>query len=178
MNKNRLDARMIATMGLLIALMVALSRLVAIETPFIKVSVTFIPQMVMGILFGPLWSGLGGVLADLVGMALFSKTAFFIGFTLNAFIEGAIYGFFFYRKEITWKKSLLATLSVTLLINLILTPLWLAMMYHVPLFSWVVWAPRLLKTVIWIPIQTIAMYYVGRSIPYKKILKNLTIRAK
>ena len=53
MKKHRLDARMIAIMGLLIALMVTLSRLVAIETPFIKISVTFIPQVIMGILFGP-----------------------------------------------------------------------------------------------------------------------------
>ncbi len=44
-----------------------------------------------------------GVLADLVGMALFSKTAFFIGFTLNAFIEGAIYGFFFIEKRLLGK---------------------------------------------------------------------------
>lgn len=178
MKKHRLDARMIAIMGLLIALMVTLSRLVAIENPFIKISVTFIPQVIMGILFGPFWSGIGAVLADLVGMALFSKSAFFIGFTLNAFIEGAIYGFFFYRKEITWKNAILATLSVTLIINLFLIPLWLALMYHVPLFSWVVWAPRLLKTVIWLPIQSIAIYYVGRSIPYKKILRSLAIHAK
>ena len=178
MKKHRLDARMIAIMGLLIALMVTLSRLVAIETPFIKISVTFIPQVIMGILFGPFWSGIGAVLADLVGMALFSKSAFFIGFTLNAFIEGAIYGFFFYRKEITWKNAILATLSVTLIINLFLTPLCLALMYHVPLFSWVVWAPRLLKTVIWLPIQSIAIYYVGRSIPYKKNLRSLAIHAK
>ncbi|WP_165005570.1 MULTISPECIES: folate family ECF transporter S component [unclassified Enterococcus] len=178
MKKNRLDARMIAIMGLLIALMVTLSRLVSIETPFVKISVTFIPQVIMGILFGPFWSGIGAVLADLVGMALFAKSTFFLGFTLNAFIEGAIYGFFFYRKEITWKNAILATLSVTLIINLILTPLWLAMLYNVPLFSWVVWAPRLLKTVIWLPLQSIATYYVGRSIPYKKILRSLTIHAK
>lgn len=78
MKKHRLDARMIAIMGLLIALMVTLSRLVAIETPFIKISVTFIPQVIMGILFGPFWSGIGAVLADLVGMALFSKSAFLL----------------------------------------------------------------------------------------------------
>ena len=87
MKKNRLDARMIAIMGLLIALMVTLSRLVSIETPFVKISVTFIPQMIMGILFGPFWSGIGGVLADLVGMALFSKTAFFIGDRLSLLLR-------------------------------------------------------------------------------------------
>lgn len=33
------------------------------------------------------------------------------------------------------------------------------------------------KTVIWLPIQSIAIYYVGRSIPYK-ILRSLAIHAK
>ena len=124
----------------------------------------------MGILFGPFWAGIGGVLADLAGMALFAKATFFIGFTLNAFIEGAIYGFFFYRKEITWKRSFFAVLAVTIVINLVLTPLWLALLYHVPLFSWVVWAPRLLKTVIWFPIQVALTYFVGVGIPYKRLL--------
>jgi ECF transporter S component (folate family) len=178
MKKNKLDARMIAIMGLLIALMVTLSRLVSIETQFLKISVTFIPQVVMGILFGPFWAGIGGVLADLTGMALFAKSTFFLGFTLNAFIEGAIYGFFFYRKEITWKNAILATLSVTLVINLILTPLWLALMYNVPLFSWVVWAPRLLKTVIWVPIQVMAIYFTGKMIPYKRVLRSLASHVK
>ncbi|MGM9902850.1 membrane protein [Enterococcus sp. 10A9_DIV0425] len=178
MKKNRLDARMIAIMGLLIALMVTLSRLVAFETPFLKVSMTFVPQVIMGILFGPFWTGIGSVLADIVGMALFPKSLFFIGFTLNAFIEGAIYGFFFYRKEVTWKNSILATLSVTVIISLILTPLWLALMYQVPLLNLAFWLPRLIKAVVWLPIQSATIYVVGRTIPYKRILKSLTIHTK
>lgn len=178
MIKNRLDVRMIAVMSLLIALMVTLSRILSIETPFIKISATFIPQMVMGILFGPFWAGIGSVIADFVGMALFPKSAFFIGFTLNAFIEGAIYGFFFYRKEITWKRAIYATLSLTVIINLFLTPLWLGIMYKIPLDNWVFWAPRLIKTVFWVPIQIVVTYIIGWNLlyRYKKILKNLTAK--
>lgn len=164
---------MIATMGLLIALMVTLSRVIAVETTFFKLSVTFIPEVIMGLLFGPFWTGIGMVLADFIGMALFAKSAFFIGFTFNAFISGVIYGWFFYRKEITWKNSFLSALVVTVLISLCLTPLWLAIMYKVPLFSWVIWGPRLVKAVIWIPFQTIITYVIGRSVPYKKILRRL-----
>ncbi|MGO3604907.1 MAG: folate family ECF transporter S component, partial [Enterococcus malodoratus] len=87
---------------------------------------------------------------------------------INAFLEGAIYGYFFYKKEITWKNSIQSVLATTILINLILTPLWLAMMYHVPLNSWVIWAPRLIKTVIWIPIQSIITYFLGGMLPYKQ----------
>lgn len=177
MKKNRLDARMITVMGLLIALMVTLSRLVSFETPLLKISVTFIPQVIMGILFGPFWTGIGSVLADIVGMALFPKSVFFIGFTLNAFIEGAIYGFFFYRKEITWKNAILATLSVTVIVSLILTPLWLVIMYQVPM-NWVFWGPRLLKAIIWLPIQSTMIYVIGRAMPYKRILRSLTTHTK
>ncbi len=167
-NQKHLDARSITTMALLIAMMVTLSRLLGIETQFLKVSFTFIPEIIMGMLFGPLWTGIGSVIADFIGMALFSKAAFFIGFTINAFLEGAIYGYFFYKKEITWKNSIQSVLATTILINLILTPLWLAMMYHVPLNSWLIWAPRLIKTVIWIPIQIVITYFLGGVLPYKQ----------
>ena len=151
--KKHLDARSITTMALLIAMMVTLSRILGIETQFLKVSFTFIPEIIMGMLFGPFWTGIGSVIADFVGMSLFAKAPFFIGFTINAFLEGAIYGYFFYKNE---------------MINLILTPLWLAMMYHVPLNSWLIWAPRLIKTAIWIPIQAVITYFLGGVLPYKQ----------
>lgn len=166
--KKQLDARSITTMALLIAMMVTLSRILGIETQFLKVSFTFIPEIIMGMLFGPIWTGIGSVIADFIGMSLFAKAPFFIGFTINAFLEGAIYGYFFYKKEITWKNSIQSVLVSTILINLILTPLWLAMMYHVPLNSWVIWTPRLIKTVIWIPIQTAITYFLGDVLPYKQ----------
>lgn len=168
--RKKLNARSIAVMGLLIALSITLSRLVAIETTFLKVDAAFVPQVILGMLFGPFWTGICGVLADLAGMALFGKATFFIGFTVSAFVEGVIYGFFFYQKEITWKRAFSATFAVTLISNLILTPLWLAMLYNVPLFSWVVWGPRILKTAIWFPIQVALTYFVGASIPFKKLL--------
>lgn len=172
---KKLNTRGIALMGLLIALMVTLSRLVAFETTFLKVSVTFIPEVIMAMLFGPVWAGIGAVLADLVGMALFAKAAFFIGFTFNAFLGGWIYGFFFYKKPITWKNTIMAVLLVTVLINLILTPIWLAMLYKVPLFSWVVWAPRLLKTVVWTPIQIILTYWTCKATPLERVLRRPVI---
>ena len=144
--KKHLDARSITTMALLIAMMVTLSRILGIETQFLKVSFTFIPEIIMGMLFGPFWTG----------------------FTINAFLEGAIYGYFFYKKEITWKNSIQSVLVTTIVINLILTPLWLAMMYHVPLNSWLIWAPRLIKTAIWIPIQAVITYFLGGVLPYKQ----------
>lgn len=170
--KKRLNARSIAIMGLLIALSITLTRLISIETTFLRVSFGFVPQVIMGILFGPFWSGVGGVLADLAGMMLFARATFFIGFTLNALVEGSIYGWFFHNKELTLKRSFFAVLTVTLVSNLFLTPLWLALMYNVPFFSWVIWAPRLIRTALWFPLQVGMTYFISHAIPYKRLLKG------
>lgn len=175
--KRKVNAHMITTMGLLIALMVVLSRIIGFESQYLKITFTFIPEMVMGMLFGPFWTGMGAVIADLIGMALFAKSTFFIGFTLNAFIGGAIYGYFFYNKEVTWKNAILSTLTNTVVIGLILTPLWLAIMYNQPLTSWIIWAPRLIKSVIMLPVQSAMIYFVGRVLPMKRLTKNLKFTA-
>lgn len=173
--KKQLNTRMIAIMGLLIALQVVLSQVLGIETQYLRLSFSFVPTIIMGMLFGPLWAGIGCVLSDFLGMALFPKAAFFFGFTINAFIGGLVYGYFFYNKPITWKNAIGCTLTNTVIISLILAPLWLAMMYNQPLFSWVIWAPRLIKTVIMLPIQTSLTYLVARMIPLKQLTKRVKL---
>ena len=173
--KQKINVHMITAMGLLIALMVVLSRLLAFETQLLKISFDFVPQIVMGMLFGPLWTGIGSVLADTIGMMLFARAAFFPGFTLNAFITGLIYGYFFYQKPVTWKNSFLCALVNTIFVSLILTPIWLAIMYDQPLTSWVIWAPRLLKALVMLPIQTALNEGIGRIIPLKRLTKNVKL---
>ncbi len=131
--KRKVDAHMIAVMGLLIALMVVLSQILGFETSYIKITFSFVPQLIMGMLFGPFWTAVGSSLADIAGMVIFPKSAYFFGFTINAFVGGLIYGYFFYRKEVTLKRAATVVLLNTILITLILTPIWLAMMLNIPL---------------------------------------------
>ncbi|WP_348920766.1 folate family ECF transporter S component [Enterococcus rotai] len=175
MKKRKIDTRTITLMSLLIALMVVFTRFISFETQFLRVSLTFIPESLMGILFGPFWTGIGSAVADTVGMLLFPKGPYFPGFTLNAFISGAIYGFFYYKKELTWKRVILATLSVTLIIHMFLTPLWLGLMYGVNISNLAWWAPRIVKNIVFFPVQVIGTYYLGNKVPYKQFLtKSLT----
>ena len=173
MNK-KISVQMLTTMALLIALMVVLTRVAGINTQFFRISFTFVPMLISGMLFGPFWTGIAAVIADLAGMAIFSAgTPFFPGFTLNAFLTGLIYGYFFYKKDITWKNAILATVVTSLIIHLCLTPIWLMIMYKVPLNSWIIWAPRLTKEVVMVPVQSILFYVVGRAIPIKYLTRNL-----
>ena len=172
--KRKVDAHMIAVMGLLIALMVVLSQILGFETAYLKLTFTFVPELILGMLFGPFWTAVGASVADIAGMILFPKSAYFFGFTINAFVGGLIYGYFFYRLEVTWKRAATVVLLNTLLITLILTPIWLAMMLNIPLTSWAIWSARLMKAVIMFPIQTVLIYFVGRAVPYKRLTRRFT----
>lgn len=175
--KKKINTHMITVMGLLIALIVVLSNILAIETQLLKVTFEFIPKMVMGMLFGPFWTAIGAVLADIIGNTMFAKAPFFIGFTLNKAIEGMIYGYFFFNKKVTWKNTILSTLLITLIIQLCLTPIWLATMYNIPLNSWEIWSVRLVKSTLMLPIQSIIMYVIGNAIPLKQLTKNMKFSA-
>ncbi|HJF19084.1 MAG TPA: folate family ECF transporter S component [Enterococcus columbae] len=171
---EKLSTRKMAILALLVAVEVVLTHQFAIETQFIRIGFSFIPVFVMAVLFGPFWTGIGGVLADLIGMALFAKSAFFIGFTFNAFLGGVIYGLFFYKKELTWFRCLGAVLCNTVIINLILTPLWLSMMYNIPLDSWAIWSVRLVKSAIMLPIEVIILLILGKALPIDYFKRQLS----
>lgn len=171
---EKLTTRKMAILALLVAVEVVLTHQFAIETQFIRIGFSFIVVFVMAVLFGPLWTGIGGVLADLIGMALFAKSAFFIGFTFNAFLGGVIYGLFFYNKKLTWLHCLGAVVCNTVIINLMLTPLWLSIMYNIPLDSWAIWSVRLVKTAIMVPIEVIILTIMTRTLPMAYFKRQLS----
>jgi hypothetical protein len=54
---------------------------------------------------------------------------FFPGFTLNAIINGVVYGLILYKKPLSMKRVVIARVINTVLISFLLNPLWLSMMY-------------------------------------------------
>ena len=105
----------IAVSALLIAADVLLTRVLAINTPVMKIGLGFLAVALSAALYGPWWAALTGALADLIGSLIFPTGAYFPGFTLTAAITGVIFGLCFYRRRVTWKEACLAaTLNVLL----------------------------------------------------------------
>jgi ECF transporter S component (folate family) len=170
LKNKKMNALAITLLSLLIALMVIFTRFISFETQFLRVSLTFVPESLMGLLFGPFWTGIGSAVADVIGMLLFGKGPYFPGFTFNAFLSGMIYGYFYYRKTLTWKRIITATFLVTVLVQLFLTPLWLGLMYGVDLMQPLWWLPRIVKNLVFFPIQVITTYYLNQKLPYKQFI--------
>ena len=88
-----------------------------------------------------------------------------IGFTLNAFLSGFMFGLFFYKKKITFKRVLAASICNTILFSFILTPMWLNMMYGSALIS----TARMIKAVACFPVNTALLYLVCKTVETVRI---------
>ncbi|MFA5006984.1 MAG: folate family ECF transporter S component [Candidatus Izemoplasmatales bacterium] len=84
--------------GMLVAIGVVLSEFLAIslpptENPVIRFSIGYLPIILAGVFYGPVYGGVAGIVQDLVGFFLFGIAhgyAFHPGYTLNAALYGVL----------------------------------------------------------------------------------------
>lgn len=125
----KLSTRNIALLGVLSALQLVLSRF-TLGTNFLKVGFTFIIIILIAKWFGPIIGILSALINDYLG-TIINGTTFFIGFTLSAVITMLIYSLFFYNKpHITFKRVLLATFLVVLIVDLLMNTMWVSIMFN------------------------------------------------
>lgn len=160
--RSKIGTKGIALMGILMAMQLILTRFLVIQTPFVRIGFSFIPTMVMALVFGPLMTGIGSTLSDFIGISLFPVGGgYFPGFSLSAFVSAAIYGFFFYKKELTWRRIITANLLVTVLVDMVMNTLWLYILMGPGVIAQV--PLRIAKALILLPLQVMIMYALGNQ---------------
>ncbi len=149
--------RSIALCALLIALNVAAKALNIQVTQDLKIGFSGVFMGLSGLLVGPFLSGLGGIIADTLGYIVNPTGPYFPGFAINELVIGLIYGFMFYKqKEIKLSRVIIARLLHTILINILLTPIWLNILYGTTFFA----IPRLIKNIVLFPVDVFILYTV------------------
>ncbi|MEA4848265.1 MAG: folate family ECF transporter S component [Clostridiaceae bacterium] len=160
----------IAFVGLLVSMEVIFTRFLSFQTPIVRIGFGFIPIAFSAILFGPLIGGLTAAISDILGMVIFPKGAFFPGFTLSAFLGGAIYGLFLYKKPVTMINIAKSVLLITIAVDLGLNTLWLYMTTGEAAAA--LFIPRTLKSAIMLPVQiaviNVLWKYIGSHINASK----------
>lgn len=164
------DTKKLVFVALFIALQIVLTRFFSIQTPIVRIGFGFLPLAICAMMFGPWIGGIAAVIADIIGVVLFSSGAFFPGFTLTAFLTGVAYGLFLHNKPKTFIRITLAVLVVTLGMNLGLDTLWIKMITG---NAYLVLLPtRVIKSLVMIPVQIsliqIMWRYVMSRINYVK----------
>ncbi len=161
--KELKNIKTLVLVSMLVALVVVLSFSTFYILNTLRVSFTYIPIVIASTLFGPVVGAITGVLGDVLGY-LTSQAghgAYNIGFTINAFLNGFIYGLFLYRK-FTPLRMVFAKIVQVLLVELLLTPLWLSLMYG-DSYSVLLYG-RLFKTIIFIPIEVFVMVVISKIV--------------
>ncbi len=152
-------------LGILTAMKIILERLFSISMgDYVRISFSFIPVAVSGILLGPVGSTMVATVADLLGTVISGQTPF-PGLTAVAALTGFFYGIFLYRKEITLIRAALCMLAVTVICSIILNSLclyWMGILPHAHDAFWIRMVPRLIRSAIQYPINVAILLGVGK----------------
>lgn len=125
---------------------------------FLQISFTSLTHAMTGYLYGPLMGCMAGGVADIIKYLIKPTGAFFPGFTINEMLSGFIYGCFFYKKEVKLHRVIVARICVVFIINLVLIPLWLSIMYG-NAYKFMV-ATRIIKNIVQLPIDVFILYTI------------------
>lgn len=144
--------------------------------PYIKIGFSAIPNQLVDYLFGPVTGSLFAGILDIVKYVMKPDGAFFFGFTFNAMLAAFIYGCFYYKKKLTLRRVLLAKLIVVLVVNVLLSTLWLDMLYGKGFL--VLLPARAVKNLIMWPIDSVIFYALTRLIEQTGVFRIFRTTAR
>lgn len=158
----KIQLKLIVHVAILIALEVVLSRFLSISTSIVKIGFSFVPIAICAMMYGPVWAGIAGAIADFIGATLFPIGAYFPGFTLSAALTGVVFGLFLYKKKGNWAQLAGAVLINCVVISLLLSTYWLTILWG---DSFLVLLPtRIIQNLVMIPIQFIVLRLLQRPV--------------
>jgi riboflavin transporter len=122
-DKLHVTGEKLAIIAMFIALSVALQffslMIPLFGFPSMRIGFSQLPLMVIGVLFGPSWAFISGIVQDFLGLIV-TPTGFpFFGFTLNKIIIGLIPALLF-SKKIKWSPKVAYLVSQGLMLSFLL----------------------------------------------------------
>lgn len=165
-----MKTRQLAVSALLLAADVVLTRLLAINTPLMKIGLGFAAVALCAMLYGPWWAALIAALGDFVGALLFPTGAYFPGFTLTAACTGLIYGLCLYRRGTGWLYPVLAALLNVLLISYLANTALISYLSGTPYPTLL--AARAVQLAVMLPLQIAVLLAFTRSKSVRKLAED------
>ncbi len=176
-NKNNMNSLvMLASLAMLTALEVILSRLVpVVSSQQIKVSFAFVPVAIAAYLYGIKGGALVAGVSDVIGALMFPVGEFFPGFTLTAVLEGVCFGIFlgklFDGKTNDFVRSVIPVTITQIFLSLGLNTFWISYMYHSPYLG--VLMPRIVQTLVLIAVQSVVIPLFIKAFSKVRAIKML-----
>jgi len=131
----RISVRLICQVGMLIALAFVLERLFPIvNTPTLRITLTFIPMMCCGMFFGPIWGAFAFGIADILGWPIMGLTPIPL-ILVSRILTGFLFGLILNREDLKmWPHSVASALSTQIICGAGLATLGLSLFTGTPYF--------------------------------------------
>lgn len=157
-----------------IAIMIALSFIlnkVGIHTQYIVITPTFIVNVLLCYLYGPIWMAIVLGMIDILFTFIGGGGVYIPGFTLSAVLTGFVYGAFLYKDYKFKSKNLIfAQIIISIFVHLFLNTLWLTLYNGI---DWkIIIVSRLIKELILVPIQLIVLIGMFHVPMVQKLIKD------
>lgn len=137
---------------------------------FIKIGFSTIANQFVYYLFGPVVGCAFGGGLDLVRYLIKPTGEFFPGFTLTSMVGGILYGFFLYKKPLSFRRILFAEIVVNLICNVLMSTFWLSILYGK---GFAVLLPmRAVKAFVMCPINATIFYTAAKTMEASGIFRN------
>ncbi|MBB5182484.1 folate family ECF transporter S component [Catenisphaera adipataccumulans] len=156
------DVKVLSGAAMLVAVGILLGFFKIPLTQLIEIRFGSLPIAIAGAFYGTGIGALVGALTDIGAFLVKPTGPYFPGFTISGLVSGFIFGKFFYGKEITVQRIVLAEIVHTLIVGIGLNSIWLSMLYGNAFM--VVLAARLLKEIVMIPVNSLIVMVVLKPI--------------
>jgi len=166
-----ITTRKLAISALLLTADVILTRLIAFNTPVMKIGLGFTAVALCAMIYGPWWAALVAALGDLLGSLLFPTGAYFPGFTLTAACVGVIFGLFLHRRDLSWWRPVLAAALNTVLVSYLANTAMICFISGAPFKAML--AARLVQLAVMFPLQVVVLTWLMRSDFVRKVLDQI-----
>lgn len=161
------DLHKLTLISLFVALVVIGNSIKITIAPQLEIRFSFVFMTVTAFIFGPVVACVAGIFSDLLGFIINPTGMFHIGFTINAALGGLIYGVCLYKRRIDSPYFIvfivISKALVNFVINITLTPIWLAMMAG-RTAGQILTLPRLYKNIVALPIEIIIIFVVIKAV--------------
>ncbi len=163
--KKREAIRKLTYAALLVAMDIVLARYLAIPLGYERLSLQFLPDGMAGILLGPVFGGTVTLAADILGM-LIQSGGLSINplISLSAILRGVIPGLILYKKEVTFKRALLAVGISLLVADVLITSTSLHIFFYPTVPLWQIMGVRALVRLVYAPIQALLLKLVTQGV--------------
>jgi len=162
MNNSSSKTKKMVLAALFIALQVVFARMLSINTPLLRIGFSFLPVAMCSILLGPLAGGIAAAIGDIIGATLFPTGPFFPGLTLSAFLSGALYGLFTYRRAPSFISALIPVVINNVFVNIVMGTFWLSIILNK---GYIALLPgRVTKNLLLIPIEAGMIFFFWKYV--------------